>query len=84
MEDEFQFRSMEEIRAYIKKEVREQVESQRKKKRAWHVAKYALYLTLLTVAYLEYYLLDTMRQVLTLPTLQVNVPVKMNVPMKRI
>ena len=75
MSDELQFHSMDEIRAYIRQELERQLALERKKMGVWRTAKQGTLLVTLIVVYLQYYLLDIMYQMLTLPTIEVSVPV---------
>ncbi len=83
MSDELQFHSMEEIRAYIDQEVERQIALQQKKTRGWGIARKGMWLLLVVCAYLQYYLLDIMYRSLTLPTLEVSIPMPKAPPKAR-
>ena len=75
MAEEFQFHSMDEIRAYIKLELERQLALQQKKIDRWRSAKQIMWLLLLVAGYLQFTLIDVMYEMLTLPGVQVSVPV---------
>ncbi|MBI4291737.1 MAG: hypothetical protein HY661_09685 [Betaproteobacteria bacterium] len=75
MSEDLEFHSIDEIRYYIKKEVERQVALNEKKIERWRVAKKGIWLLLLVVAFLQYYLINVIYQTITLPTLEVSVPV---------
>lgn len=83
MAEELQFHSMDEARAYIKMELESQIAHGQRRTEAWRLAKRATWLLLLAVAYLQYYLFDIEVRTLTLPTVNVSVPVSNNPPQKR-
>ena len=80
MADEVQFHSVDEIRAYIKMELERQLALQQKEIYRWRLAKQTTWLLLLVAGYLQFFLFDIMYQQLSLPTLQVNVPLAKHPP----
>ena len=78
MADELQFHSMDEIHAYVKMELERQLALSKKKTEGWRSARNAVWLLLLVCAYLQYFLIDILRETLTLPTIEVSVPVPKN------
>jgi len=83
MAEDVEFHSVDEIRAYIKKEVERQVALNQKKVERWRLAKKGAWLLLLVGAYLQYYLIDVIYQTISLPTLEVSVPVAKQPPKTR-
>lgn len=82
MNEEMQFHSMEEIRAFIRQEVERQLALDKKKAERWRLAKQAVWLLLLIAGYLQFFLIDIMYKTITLPSLEVSVPVKSKTPQK--
>lgn len=82
MAEESQFNSIDEIRAFIKKEVESQLARQQKKLEAWRSAKRGVWLLLLAAGFVQYYLIDIMYQMITLPSLQVSAPAVQQPPKK--
>ena len=74
MVEEIQLHSKEDIRAYVRAEFEKQLAHQRKKINRWRLAKQTTWLVLLTTCYLQFSLIDAMREMLSLPTVQVSVP----------
>ncbi len=74
MDQPLELHSVEEIRAFLRRRAREQAARQRRRIKAWTTAKHAIWLLLLTAAYLQFFLLDVLNQTLGLPSLQVSVP----------
>lgn len=83
MTEELQFRSMDEIRAFIKQEVERQLALQKKRTDRWRVAKQAVWLLLLVACYLQYFLIDIMYSAITLPSLEISVPIHKTPPKTR-
>lgn len=80
MSEELPFRSMDEIRAFIKAEVERQLALDKKKIERWRLAKQGVWLLLLATCYLQYFLIDIMYKTITLPNLQVSVPIMHKTP----
>ena len=83
MAEEIRFHSIDEIRAYVKQEVERQQAIHQKKTEGWHLAKKVMWLLLLVTAYVQYYFIDIMYTTITLPTLEVSVPVAKQPPKMR-
>ncbi len=75
MAEESEFHSFDEIRAYIKSELERKLTEEQQKVAIWRLAKQSMWFLLLVVAYLQYYFLDILTETMTLPTLEVTVPI---------
>lgn len=80
MAEEVPFHSLDEVRAYIKTELERQLALKQKKVYGWRLAKQATWLLLLVALYLQYFFVNVIHEELTLPSLQVNVPMAKHPP----
>jgi len=83
MAEELQFHSLDEIRAYIKTDLERKLALEQRKIAVWRLAKQSIWLLLLVAAYLQFFLIDIMYETITLPTLEVSVPVGTSLPKTR-
>jgi len=75
MAEELTFHSKGEVRAYIRQELDRQLALKQKQVKRWRLAKQVMWFLLLVAGYLQFSLLDIMYDMLSLPTVQVSVPV---------
>ncbi len=69
------FDPLDQGRAYCKADLQRECALAERKLAAWRLAKQAVLLLLLVAAYLGYFLISVELEALTLPALQVNVPI---------
>ena len=71
-----ELRTREDVRRYLK-EISEKRPERSPVTELWHIARQSMWLLLLVSAYLQYYFLDILVEIDSLPSIQVTVPVPM-------